>query len=165
MTLLALAPTLRYVGDRITTKFIRDFILDESLSEDDTIVLSPHDFDELVLEYRDTYRSPMPVPYYLLRILVKEDERDRFRIPQGRIGVIKNDPNRFPNDYLGESASDDSHKYDTIYRCGWCGNVVDYDGSEFSSEIRAAKIRIHQKHRSTIHEKTVHGKCCPQGHS
>jgi len=47
-----------------------------------------------------------------------------------------------------------------FYRCGWCGNVVDFDGSELSSEERNDKIRLLGKFDSSINVKFVTGYCC-----
>lgn len=155
--------SLHYIGEKITIKAIRDFILDFEISECDTIFLNSENFDDIVLEHRDTYNQSLSVPYYLLRILVMEDTRHH--IPSNRIGVVKNDVNRYEDDYQMLDSSDESFRYDTIYRCGWCGNVVDSNGAEFSSEERAFKIKIHLKYRETITEIHVDGKCCPNGDS
>jgi len=158
--------TIHYIGNRILIKSIRDFIIDNKLGVKDSILLNPRNYDDIILEYRATYKESINIPYYLLRVLIKEDTDSQ--VPEERIGLLKNDGNRTVKDYqkneLEKNQPDESHKYDIIYRCGWCGNIVDFDGSEFDAHTRLFKIKIHQKFRDTIVERKVNGKCCPNGH-
>jgi hypothetical protein len=161
-------PSLHYIGKIILIKSIRDFILDAKLTENDTILLNQVNFDNIVIEFRNTYNESINSHYFLLSILIKEDDSNS--VPLNRVGVIKNDKNRFKDDYKQQSSidknlPDESHAYDTIYRCGWCGNVVDFDGSEFDPQTREFYISIHKKFRNTITEKAVSGNCCPNGDS
>lgn len=152
-------PILHYVK-HISIKSIRDFILDNSLTENDTLLLNQLDFDGIVLEYRETYKEGIVIPYYLLRVQIQIDSLGR--IPINRIGIVKDDNNRFENDY-DPSVSiqpNDDFKYETIFRCGWCGNVVDFDGSEFDSSTRQFKIDILNKYKTTVDVKRVNGVCC-----
>jgi len=157
-------PTLHYIR-QVTIKSLRDYILDNGLTENDTLLLNRENFDDIVLEYRATYRESITIPYFLLRVLIQEDNLGM--VPSNRVGVIKDDNNRFENDYAskGISQSNDSLKYETIYRCGWCGNVVDYDGSELISSTRQFKIDILEKYKNSVTVKHVNGKCCPNGHN
>ena len=50
-------------------------------------------------------------------------------------------------------------KNEIIYRCGYCGNVVQADGAEFDSRTRLAKIETLERHKNK--EQVVHGACCP----
>lgn len=143
----------------INIKSLRDYILDSSLSEDDTITLNQRDFDALALEYRRTYNEGIDVPFYLLRVLIKEDETIRVHV--GKIKVIKNDEERDYEDYLNiKEDPDTQYKYDNIYRCGYCGNIVDFDGREFSDDKRRFKIGILEKFEKTVKQTSVHGACC-----
>jgi len=47
----------------------------------------------------------------------------------------------------------------TVYRCGWCGNVVNFDGSELDPHARAYNIKIIEKFGHSV-EKHVDGYCC-----
>jgi hypothetical protein len=156
-------PTLHYMR-QITIKSLRDYILDNELTEKDSLLLNRKNFDDIILEFRATYRESITVPYFLLRVLIQEDNLGK--VPSNRVGVIKDDNNRFENDYAFKVVSQpkDNFKYETIYRCGWCGNVVDYDGSEFNSSTRQFKIDILEKNKNTVTVKHVNGKCCPNGH-
>lgn len=160
--------TLHKIEEGISIKSLRDFILDMSLTEHDTILLHQYNYDDIMLEYREAYKESLNGKYYIISVLILEDIRSS--VPQNRIGVIKNDYNRYKNDYKSESfkvinTPDDSYAYDVIYRCGWCGNVVDFDGAEFDPEIRAFKIKTHQKFKHTITEIKVNGYCCREKHS
>ncbi len=156
-------PTLHHIR-QITTKSLRDFILDNGLTENDTLLLNKANFDDLKVEYRATYKESIFIPYFLLRVLIQDDSSGR--VPLNRVGVIKDDNNRFENDYDPKVANqpNDDFKYETIYRCGWCDNVVDFDGSEFDSSTRQFKIDILEKYKNTVTVKHVNGKCCPNGH-
>lgn len=87
-------PQIHYLGKRITIRTLRDFILDNELREIDTILLHPTNFDDIVIEFRDTYHTSIDIPYFLIEVMISEDfER---KVPFNRVGVVKNDqdPNR-----------------------------------------------------------------------
>ena len=142
-------------------KSIRDFILDNDLTESDTLLLHQSDFDNLALEYRQTYKSSIEVPYFLLSVLIREDKTGK--VPVNRVGIIREDINRFENDFDPKLANqpDEKFAFETIYRCGWCGNVVDFDGREFDNTTRQFKINILEKYESSVTVKQVSGECCP----
>ena len=48
---------------------------------------------------------------------------------------------------------------DTVYRCGWCGNIVDIDGSELDYHMRKYYFKVHKKFGESIVKK-VNGYCC-----
>jgi|GEM_PF-2521395 len=149
---------------RLTIKSIRDFIIDNGLSENDTVIINSLNFDDIILEYRQTYNESIVIPYYLLG--VKVIEADNFnKVSLNQIKVILNDPNRSFEDYISINNrelkySDLSFNDKVVYRCGWCGNVVDEDGSEFSDEIKNYKINVLEKFKNQIVQTKIHGKCC-----
>lgn len=151
----------------ITIKSIKDFILDKMLTENDTILLNRENYDQIVLEYRTTYNESITIPYFLIQILVKEDNTNK--VPVDRIGLIVNDTSRSDRDFeqftngSTENTIDESYSDEIIYRCGFCGNIVDFDGTEFENQTRAFKIKILEKFRSTVTVRNVNGKCCPNG--
>lgn len=152
------SPYLDYIRT-ISLKSIRDYILDNNITENDTILLNSDDFLNIALEYRQTYSEGIQYPYYLIRVMIKED--DYMKVPPGRIGIVKDDESRFEMDYKGyENELDTSYENETIYRCGWCGNIVDFDGVQFDQETRNFKIRILQKFQSTVNVIQVNGQCC-----
>ncbi len=144
----------------ITIKAIRDSILDFKLNENDSIILNSWNFDDIVIEYRETYQESISVPFFLLRILIKEDNEKI--VPLNKIGIIRNDVYRSEYDYNNQASPNENYKYEHIYRCGFCGNIVDYDGSEFDGETRQFKINIFEKYKDTITVTHVYGNCCPQ---
>jgi hypothetical protein len=151
-------PSYHYIGN-IRIKSIRDFILDNHLTENDIILLNPINFDDIVLEFRDTYNESIDVPHFLIGVLIEEDHEKK--VPGHRLTILKNANNGIIKSLSSrQEQPDESYSYETIYRCGWCGNIVDSDGSEFDPESREFKIKIHQKFRNTISEKSVNGKCC-----
>lgn len=160
--------SLHYIGS-VTIKSIKDFILDKTLTDRDTILLNRVNYDQIVLEYRTTYNESITVPYFLLQILVKEDNTNK--VPVNRIGLIVDDTSRSDNDFEqftnGTSVNtiDENYSDEIIYRCGYCGNIVDFDGSEYDNQTRQFKIKILEKFRSTVTVKNVAGKCCPNGNN
>ena len=143
----------------IDIKTLRNFILDNDISEHDTITLNQINFDNIVLEYRNSYNEGIPIPYYLLSVLIEDDTTGQVR--HNTIGVIKNN-NYISDDYesFNNEEINSAHSYDDIYRCGWCGNVVDHDGKEFDADTRLFKIKIYETYQSTISLSVINGACC-----
>lgn len=160
--------SFHHIGS-ITIKSLKDFILDKMLTSNDTILLNHQNFDQIVLEYRTTYNESISIPYFLLQVLIKEDDTNK--VPLNRIRLIANDINRSERDFeqftngTSENTIDESYSDEIIYRCGYCGNIVDFDGSEYDNQTRQFKIKILEKFRSTVTVKNVAGKCCPNGHN
>lgn len=159
-------PQIDYIGRKITIKAIRDYILDFELREIDTILLHPTNFDDIVIEYRETFSESINLPYFLLKVWVCESLN--YNIPLGRIGIIKNDqdPNR-PIEYSSEENFYEQDKtYDffdgeIIYRCHWCGNIVDAIGIPLEGDERDRIIDYLQNYDRPI-VKHKNGKCCPE---
>lgn len=100
----------------------------------------------------------MTLPYLLLDVLIKED--DSYSVPPNRIKVILNDT-------LSERTveEDEPDLSDPVYRCGWCGNVVDYDGKQLSNDIKRYKIGLIEKYSSDVIVKHTDGYCCLNRHN
>lgn len=133
---------------------LRDFILDNRISDSDSITLSQKHFDDIVLDYRKTYNEGIEIPYKLLGVLIKEDKNNL--IESGTVIVKYDDPESFSNDVKEQEFYGD----EIAYRCGWCGNVVDYDGSELGQEERSKMIRYIEQTLVRPIQKDVHGHCC-----
>lgn len=145
---------LKYIGREINLKTIRSFILDESVNEDDVILLNPKNFDDVVLEHREVYQEGITVPFYFLGVLIKEGRQneilvDRVLLKKG-INSIREIPENDNEYYNGEE----------VFRCGYCGNVVDFDGAELEPFERSRKIRILEKFGREVIVHHRHGKCC-----
>jgi hypothetical protein len=145
---------IKNIGE-ICIKSLRDAILDFGLTDSDTIVLHTLNFDDIVIEHRETYRESIKIPFVLLGVEIREDKEKRaFR---NKILIIKNDD--APKNYRATS-TEEYPPVETFYRCGWCGNVVDFDGASLSSERRSEKIRLLEKFGSSINVRAVTGNCC-----
>ncbi|MDN3655628.1 hypothetical protein QWZ08_08325 [Ferruginibacter paludis] len=69
-------------------KKLRDFIIDNDLGEDDTIILNQDNFDSIVIDHRTTYGESINMPFIFLGILVKEDRI--YDVQRRQVGIIKN---------------------------------------------------------------------------
>ena len=146
----------------ITLQSVRDWILDEKLTANDSLLLHPDDFDGLVLEYRELYGNPMPNHYLVLEVLV--DESTRIPVPKGRVVVVKDDdrPGRLDSLPTALPRFDDDR---IIYRCTYCGNVINSGGGLLDFEERKVLIDWLQARRSNENVRGVAGICCKGGRS
>lgn len=145
---------IKNIGE-ICIKSLRDAILDFRLTNNDTIVLHSLNFDDIIIEHRETYRESIRIPFILLGVEIREDKEKRaFR---NKILILKDD-NASKNN--STSQKEEYPSLETFYRCGWCGNVVDFDGTQLIPEKRNDKIRLLEKFGSSINVKAVTGYCC-----
>ena len=144
----------REIG-KICIKSLRDIILDLNLTDDDSIALHKLNFEDLVIEHREFYGESMRIPFFLLGVLIRED--DKSRTPLNKLSIIKNDE---VSRSLKSMSNIEYPPNEIFYRCGWCGNVVDYDGAELNPENRGEKIRLLNKFGDSIKVKAVTGYCC-----
>lgn len=151
-------PELKYIGQQINLYGIRNYILDTRLGEADTILFNPTDFDSIVLEHRKEFGDSLSVPFIYLSVLLKEDLDGK--IPLNRIGIIKNDTQSIRI----QKTESESEFYDgeIIYKCGWCGNIIDKEGNELTGMERERMIKYIKTHSDPI-TKESNGKCCPNG--
>lgn len=68
---------------------VRNCIIDNNVSEGDSIFFNSSDFKKIVLDYKDKYGVGMTSPYTLMGITLEKDTDDT--VPQGTIKVIKFD--------------------------------------------------------------------------
>jgi hypothetical protein len=146
---------IRYIG-KICLKSLRDFILDEQLTDGYSILLHPENRQEVALEYRIIYNQPMPSPCFIVGILIQEDTEDL--LPIDRISVINN-PLAIKEIKTSTQDNKPVISLETVYRCGWCSNIVNSDGSELSTQTRAYKTQAVQMfgRTSVVY---VQGSCC-----
>ena len=71
----------------LTYEIIRDIILDNELTEDDTILLHPQNLDNIILRYRNTYGSGMQFSHELLGVNI--DSSVEYRISLAQIGILR----------------------------------------------------------------------------
>ena len=149
-----------YLGTPVTINIIRTFILTQQLTESDTVLLHPANFDALALEYSETYRETLYDPYFLLGLLV-ESALDQ-SVPLDRLLALCKD-NRPHRPALAEARfipTDDSR---LIHRCGYCGSFTDAQGkllSEFDRNTHLKLLRLRGHPERVDH---VHGECCAHG--
>ncbi|WP_419213086.1 hypothetical protein ACNR9Q_02835 [Maribacter sp. X9] len=151
-------PEIKYIGKKITYRLLRDIILDENLTEDDTIILNSKNFDDVVIEYLEYYGYSMTFPHLLLGVLIREANGET--IPQNRIGILKDDEESVRIDNSNEFEYYDG---EIVYRCGWCGNIVDEKGKELEGYNRERAINYIENFKTSI-VKHTNGNCCPNGH-
>lgn len=144
----------------LSINVLRDWILDNKLTEDDTVLLHPYTFDDLVLEYRETYSAPMPIPYFLLGVLIEESTQ--LPVAQDQLVVIKNDtrPGRLTAATSLLPVFDDGR---LIYRCSYCGSVVNSGGSLLDTVEKEVLMGWLGNRRTNKLVRTVAGACCPGG--
>lgn len=141
-------PYFKYIG-QINLISIREFIIDNALNEMEAIVLNQNNFDDLVLEYRDFYGTRMEVPFIYMGVRVLEEDANK--VPINRIMVI---------DYEPIDNIESINLNEIVYRCGYCGDVVDYNGEKLHSQERLRKIELLKKYGNEIEVKHTMGECC-----
>lgn len=148
----------KYIGSKISIQALKDFILDNDITENDTIVLNRKDFDDMVLEHRRLYNVGISIPYHLHHVLIDEDVSDA--IPVDRVMIIKDHDRDEQTERMRiiDMPETEPDKNEIIYRCGWCGNVVDINGNEFGGKERLAKIQLLEKYNNEVVR--VNGMCC-----
>lgn len=148
-------PELKYIGKEISIRTLIDAIHKFQLTDSDTILLNPMNFDDIVLEYRNTYDESITIPYLLLTVLVEEDRRNRG--PKDRIGLLKND---LDADRTSHNAPENFSNIYEAYRCGWCGSILNESREELFGEERDRMIRYIEQSEFPV-VKHLHGMCCP----
>lgn len=148
---------IRYIGD-ITLQSLRNVILDENISSHDSILLHPNDFDDIALEYRETYCESLHIPFVFVGIEIKLSQNPP--VPLGRIRIEHNTMSCQSN----QSEEELYPPFEIVYRCGWCGNVVDRDGALLDSGTRLEQIRVIEKFGSQIEHIRINGQCCKGKH-
>lgn len=139
----------------ITLKSLRNTILDLSLTSSNIIILHPNDFDDLALEYRDFYNESLFSPFVFIGVPVIPSDNNS--VPLSRIKIDYDETSHI---LQSECYEESFPPFYTVYRCGWCGNVVAEEGSLLSNSTRAEHIRIIEKFGTEITHIKVNGMCC-----
>ena len=145
----------------ITIHKLRDIILDRNLGSDDSLILNCNNFDDIVLEHRRLYNEPIKIPFYLLDVWIKEGKA-QFNHPL----EVRNDIERLEPEYVPIHtlpSKYDTDGIDTVYRCGYCGNIVKQNGGFYDTEEKNRVITALRKSNGIIKEVKVQGNCCPPG--
>ena len=149
---------------KITIKTVRNYILDEKLSPQDKIYLHPDNYDDLILEHRKTYSKTAQKPYYLISVLLDTSKNVLVAFNTIHVKKNKNKTPRLTQIELEEQEKESEYSSaldEIFYRCGWCGNVVESDGSLLNDDIREYKISLLRKYENELSVYKVHGDCCP----
>ena len=147
---------LKYLGKIISYKVLRDFILNNNLSTEDTIFLHSKNFDDLVIEYKDTYNQSMPSPFEILKVYVEESKDEK--VPIDRIGILRY--KNIPYETLRFNGYE--YKVEEIFhRCGHCGGLINNQGKTLEGVQwnRAANYLDHSSNPKIQH---IWGDCCKQ---
>jgi hypothetical protein len=156
--------TLHYVG-QITVKSVRDFVMDNKLTDNDTVFLGYGDFEDLSKEYHQTYRQRLPDPYIVFdTVLVEQDILGR--IPVGRIGCMRNDTRR-PGQIRNKEDLRQSllNSEMIIYRCVRCGDIVDANGDELDITTYGYHRQILETRKAKGFVRTIQSYCCTSQNS
>ena len=148
--------TPQYIGLPLTINAVRSFILAHQLTKADTVLLHHTNFDELALEYRETYYAHLPEPYFLLGVLVEAATDEP--VPRNRVAVVWEDdrPHRLSLDQALANPDDGR----IIYRCGCCGSFTTEAGQPVSEATRAFHIDLLRLRGSRDNVRHVDGNCC-----
>jgi len=134
-----------------TIHHLRDFILDNKISDTDSVSLSTEAFDEIALDYWNTYREHMEQPFIFLGVWVKPAAI--MSLKNNQAGIVYDDPAPTP------VSEKQAITYGKEYRCGWCGKLVDESGKELEGEAWQRAADRGNKFGDDIFIKTT-GKCC-----
>lgn len=149
---------LKFIKE-INLKALGDAILDNGVGPTDAIFLHSNDFDDIACEYRETYKESIAYPFFHLGVFIGTSEK--MIVPPNEIRIERD--TQIP-EVLKMEKIKDYPPFETVYICGWCGNVVDSDGGLLTVETRAENIRIIEKYKGDIKRVHVNGECCPNGH-
>ena len=132
-----------------TIGYLRNFILDNHVECTDSIAIDVRMFDELALDYRNTYKEPIQIPFVFLNVWIKI--ADRGMIGRNNAIITKDDP---PPQLQKEVVTNGKE-----YRCGYCGNLIDEFGNALTGERYELAIKRWKKFGEGIFSPAV-GKCC-----
>lgn len=139
----------------IEIKSLASFIRNRKLNKDDTIRVSLKCFDDIALNYRETYEEGIELPFFLDGVLIEPDMGGY--IKNGYLGIIKDDinnPSRLP------IIQENILPIETVYRCGWCGKIVDNQGDEHDRDTVARLIKLIERYGDDIVERVNGRNCC-----
>jgi hypothetical protein len=132
--------------------YLKKFILRMGISEEDSITLNDRMFDELALDYRATYKEPIPLPFIFERVWIKIAPYNTVAFNQAVI--IPDDPRPKPvDDHSGPI------EFEKVYRCGYCGILLDEFGNRLTRNRYEKAMESIRKYGETVFVSSV-GRCC-----
>jgi hypothetical protein len=138
---------------KISLKYIRNYILDNNISEKDTLLLNSKIFDDLALEHRTIYAQGITIPFYFLRVLITEDTQGCTSL--NRIRIVRDGRARYEGDYDPKVRKDREYQSipaqdKKIYQCHHCTNIVTANGANVSSETRTKQIGLLEQFKDRL---------------
>ncbi len=76
------------IGHAISVAAIRDYLFAKKIDKGDSIVLNPHDYENLLDEIRNS-DEPIDIPVNVLGVLLLKDTTGD--VPAGKIQIVKNE--------------------------------------------------------------------------
>lgn len=149
----------KYIGKAITIATLRQWILQQKLTEADTVLLNPVNFAEVAAEYRTTFSTRLPDPYFLLGALV-DDAGNVNVVPQDRVLVLLDD-NRNRRIMIAESFNILDDDGAIMYRCRHCRNFVSREGQALARDWRRQVIDLVKLRGEQDRVVERDGRCCP----
>jgi hypothetical protein len=147
-----MAHIFKYIG-KVNVENVRTFILENTLTDEYKIAMHPQTFDEFAIDYLKAFTSGIPDPFKYLGIDIIADNtqktpKDRIMVADGetivnRVRIIDLPPDP---------------KLKKIYRCGYCGGIVGYNGDRIPEWEAKENERIVKEYRNRT--ETVMGSCC-----
>lgn len=149
---------LHYIGRVINLRSLRDFIVDSRISEGASILLHSEDWDQIRLDYRNSYQTAMPAPFKFLGVSMGLDLNAT--TPKNRIRLVRDHFGEGDGVLTEEEESELPPAYDMVYRCGWCGNIIGEDGRCIEGRERLSMIDSieHPTYPAEVGHLT--GECC-----
>jgi len=145
-----------YIG-QMSLYSLRGWIIDNSLTEADTVLLHPATLELVMNEYRQLYREAMPDPYYLLGVLI--DEANGVRVPENRVVTLVGDDRADRPIQPVDKAAGPVDDGRDIFRCGQCSSIINEQGEVLKGEARNYSIAL-LRMRGDAGTRHVGGECC-----
>ena len=142
--------TYRLAFKEPTVLYLRNFILDNNIPDTDSISLSQEMFDEIALDFRNTYKEPIHLPFIFLNVWITIADR-------GSIG--RNQAIITKDDTPPEEVDNGPELPSIVYRCGYCGNYIDETGEALTGEPFRLAMLSWEKFGDIVFERAK-GKCC-----
>lgn len=137
-----------------TINGLRYFILDNKLTENDTILMHPTDFETINQEHYKTYNIKLPHFLFLLKVLIRIDNDIQTK---GRVSVIMDDTSLIMGECIEQQKEEETK---VVYRCHYCGTILDSEGEELEKEVYSKDKDYLDRFGSLAKTENVTGFCC-----
>lgn len=68
---------------------IRDYIITHRIDQGDSLVLNPHDFEQLIQDIKASSDGIPDIPITILNVIITQDSTDT--VPIGKVHIAKNE--------------------------------------------------------------------------